>query len=406
MSSTDQSQQAIVEVFDPQKLDAAFYADPYPVFQALREHSPVHRCPDGSYFLTRHRDINRIYRDPKTFRSAKEAQFAPLFGDSPLFEHHTTSLVFSDPPLHTNVRKAIGDALAPRVVAAMEGDLIILVERLLNELEDKTSFDLIDDFASVIPIEVIGNLLNVARADRGPLREWSAAILGALELDSDAQALERGNRAVLDFVEFLRYLINERRTDLGGDDIITRLLRFESDDFRLSDKQVYHQCIFLLNAGHETTTNLIGNGVHALMINRSAWRQLNENLALIDSAVEEFLRFEAPVQLGNRITIKAVDIDGISIPGGTTLTLSIGGANRDPTVFSNPDQLDITRSPNPHLAFGGGIHACAGMAVARLEARTAIGRFLQRFPKLQLDGEPERAQRARFRGFTRLPVRV
>ena len=172
---------------------------PIQCFRPCRNTRRSIAAPMAANFLTRHRDIIRIYRDPKTFSSAKEAQFAPLFGDSPLFEHHTTSLVFSDPPLHTNVRKAIGDALAPRVVAAMEGDLIILVERLLNELEDKASFDFIDDFASVIPIEVIGNLLNVARADRGPLREWSAAILGALELDSDAQALERGNSAVPGF---------------------------------------------------------------------------------------------------------------------------------------------------------------------------------------------------------------
>ncbi len=406
MSSTDKSQRMIVEAFDPQNLDAEFYANPYRAFRALREHSPVHRCPDGSYFLTRHSDINRIYRDPKTFSSAKEAQFAPLFGDSPLFEHHTTSLVFNDPPLHTNVRKAIGDALAPRVVAAMEGDLINLVEQLLDNLEDKTRFDLIDDFASVIPIEVIGNLLNVARVDRAPLRGWSAAILGALEFGSDVAVLEHGNQAVLEFVEFLRDLIDQRRADLGGDDIITRLLRFESENFRLSDQQVYHQCIFLLNAGHETTTNLIGNGVHALMMNPPVLQQLTENLGLIDTAVEEFLRVEAPVQLGNRITTKAVDFDGTSIPDGTTLTLSIGGANRDPAVFADPDVLDITRSPNPHLAFGGGIHACAGMAVARLEARTAIARLLRRFPTLQLAGDPERAQRARFRGFTQLPVRV
>jgi len=406
MPTADQSQQAIVELFDPRSFDAAFYADPYPTFHALREHSPVHRCPDGTYFFTRHHDLNRIYRDPKTFSSAKEAQFKPLFGDSPLFEHHTTSLVFNDPPLHTNVRKAIGDALAPRVVAAMEGDLVILVDKLLDGLEGKTTLDLMDDFASVIPIEVIGNLLNIARADRGPLREWSAAILSALEFGLDQSIRDRGNRAVVEFVEFLDDLIKVRRADLTGDDIITRLLRFESGGFKLSERQVHHQCIFLLNAGHETTTNLIGNGVHALMSNPAARRQLIENFELIDGAVEEFLRFEAPVQLGNRITTKAVEFDDISIPAGTTLTLCIGAANRDPAVFADPDKFDITRSPNPHLAFAGGIHACAGMAVARMEARIAIARLLRRFPELRLDGDPVRAQRARFRGFNQLPMRI
>ena len=225
--------------------------------------------------------------------------------------------MFNDPPLHTNVRKAIGDALAPRVVAAMEQDLVGLVDDLLNNLEGKQEFDLMDDFASVIPIEVIGNLLNIERADRGPLRAWSAAILGALEFGLDEKILKEGNRAVEEFVEFLRGLIAARRNDLSGADIITRLLRFESDGFQLSDKQIYHQCIFLLNAGHETTTNLIGNGVHALMVHPTTRRQLSDNFDLIDGAVEEFLRFESPVQLGNRITTKAVEFDSVMIPAGT-----------------------------------------------------------------------------------------
>lgn len=396
----------LLATFNPRQLSAAFYDNPYPTFHALRHYAPLHRCPDDTVFVTRHADLNRIYRDPKTFSSAKEAQFKPLFGDGPLYHHHTTSLVFSDPPLHTNVRKAIGNALAPRVVAGMEPGLVRLVDGLLDNIADKRSFNMMDDFASVIPIEVIGNLLNVARDDRGPLRAWSAAILGALEFGVDAQMLADGNRAVGEFVDFLSDLIASRRADLAGDDIITRLLKWESDDFRLSDHQIYHQCIFLLNAGHETTTNLIGNGIHALLQHPGELQRLRDHPGLIDSAVEEFLRFEAPVQLGNRITTKPALFDGVEYGTGTTFTLAIGAANRDPAVFPNPDDLDISRAPNPHLAFGGGIHACAGMAVARLEAQIAIGRLLQRFPALQPDGEPVRAQRARFRGFTSLPLRV
>jgi len=406
VATQETSEQELVAAFDPRDLDDRFYADPYPMFHALRRHSPVHPCPDGTYFLTRHQDLNRIYRDPKTFSSAKDAQFKPLFGDSPLFEHHTTSLVFNDPPLHTSVRKAIGNALAPRVVAAMENDLVRLVDALLDDIESRQHFDLMDDFASVIPIEVIGNLLDVARADRAPLRGWSAAILGALEFDLDEQRLNDGNRAVREFVAFLSDLIAERRSRLHGDDIISRLIRFETNGFRLSDRQIYHQCIFLLNAGHETTTNLIGNSIVALLAAPAARRDLIADPGLIDSAVEEFLRFEAPVQLGNRTTTKAVTFDDLALPAGTTLTLCIGGANRDPAVFDRPDVLDIRRTPNPHLAFGGGIHACAGMAVARLEAKIAIARLLRRFPDLCFDGTPVRAARARFRGFTQLPMRI
>lgn len=396
----------LVQAFDPRHLGADFYDNPYPTYHALRHHAPLYRCPDDTVFVTRHRDLNRIYRDPKTFSSAKEAQFKPLFGDSPLFHHHTTSLVFSDPPLHTNVRKAIGDALAPRVVAGMAPALVELVDGLLDEIADKRAFDMMDDYASVIPIEVIGNLLNVAREDRGPLRAWSAAILGALEFGVDARVLDEGNRAVEEFVAFLSGLIAARRASLDGDDIITRLLKWESGDFRLSEHQIYHQCIFLLNAGHETTTNLIGNGVHALLHDPAEARQLRNHPDAIDSAVEEFLRFEAPVQLGNRITTRAVTFDDVEYAAGTTFTLAIGAANRDPDVFERPDVLDLTRSPNPHLAFGGGIHACAGMAVARLEAKIAIGRLLARFPGLRPDGVPVRARRARFRGFSSLPLHI
>ena len=406
MLKNQKQKKHLVDTFDPRKPDPAFYEDPYPTFAALREISPVHRCPDGSYFLTQHHDLNRIYRDPKTFSSAKETQFKPLFGDSPLYEHHTTSLVFNDPPLHTHVRKAIGDALAPKIIATMEHDLAVLINDLTDALQEKKRFDLMEDYASVIPIEVIGNLLNIKRADRKPLRRWSAAILGALEFAQNEEVRREGNQAVSDFVHFLQILIAQRRGDLSRDDIITRLLRWESNDFKLSERQIYHQCIFLLNAGHETTTNLIGSGVYALLTHPAARDQLGENWSLIDSAVEEFLRFDAPVQLGNRITTRAVDFDDVHIAAGTTLTLCIGGANRDPAAFPNPNVLDISRVPNPHLAFAGGIHTCAGMAVARLEARIAITGLLGKFPALRLDGNPERAQRARFRGFTSLPVQL
>ncbi|MFT4563180.1 MAG: cytochrome P450 [Gammaproteobacteria bacterium] len=405
-ANTSRSDKQLVESFDLRELDADFYADPYRIFRALRERSPIHRCPDGTVFLTRHRDLVRVYRDPKTFSSAKQAQFKPLFGDSSLYEHHTTSLVFNDPPLHTNVRKAIGDALAPRVIANMEQDLVGLVDRLIENLVGKSHFDLMDDFACVIPIEVIGNLLNIDQADRGPLRAWSAAILGALEFGTDERRLNEGNAAVDEFVEFLKQLINTRRCNLSGDDIITRLIRWESNEFKLSEKQIYHQCIFLLNAGHETTTNLIGNAVHALLADPSAHQQLCEDMALIDLAVEEFLRYDPPVQLGNRITTTDVEFDDIQIPAGTTLTLCIGGANRDPDVFTDPDQLNISRTVNPQLAFAGGIHACAGMAVARLEARVALEKLLKKFPNLERAGPGVRAQRARFRGFTSLPMRL
>ncbi len=397
---------ASIAEFDPRHLSAAFYDDPYPLLHTLRATAPVFRCPDGTYFVTRHATLDQIYRDPRTFSSDKQRQFRPVFGDSPLYEHHTTSLVFNDPPLHTRVRKAVGDALSPRAVAAMAASVETLVDGLLDALTDHDHFDLIDEFASVIPVEVIGNLLRVPREERGPLRAWSASILGALEFGVDAHGLAAGNRAVGEFVAYLEGLIADRRRNPSNahDDVLSRLIQWEANGERLSPQQLYHQCIFLLNAGHETTTNLIGNGVHALLLHPAQRTALAANPALMDSAIEEFLRYDAPVQLGNRVTTAPVEIDGVALPAGTTLTLCIGAANRDPVVFRDPDALDLSRSPNPHLAFGGGIHTCAGLHVARLEARIAIGRLLARLPGLGLAGTPERGQRARFRGFNHLPL--
>ena len=395
-----------VERFDPRQLPTAFYADPYPTYHDLRRTAPVFRCPDGTFFLTAHADLDRVYRDPRTFSSDKQQQFRPVFGDSPLYEHHTTSLVFNDPPLHTHVRKAVGDALSPRAVAAMTPALEALVDGLIDALPSAGAFDLVDDFASVIPVEVIGNLLRIPHAERGPLRGWSAAILGALEFGVTDATRAAGNQAVTAFVDYLRALIAERRRQLSSadDDVLSRLLQWESNGERLSEHQLYHQCIFLLNAGHETTTNLIGNSVHAVLNTPSAHAALLANPALTDTAIEEFLRYDAPVQLGNRLTTTTVEIHGVTIPAGSTLTLCVGAANRDPAVFESPDALKLDRRPNPQLAFGGGIHTCAGLHVARLEARIALTQLFSRLPRLALAGTPERAQRARFRGFTHLPV--
>ncbi len=397
-----------VASFDPNNLPDSFYDDPYPLYHALRSQDPLHRCPDGSYFLTRHADLRRVYRDPHTFSSDKTRQFKPMFGDSLLYEHHTTSLVFNDPPLHTHVRKAIGDALSQRTVVAMEQPLRKLVDRLLEEVEEKREIDFMDDFASVIPVEVIGNLLRIPREDRGRLRRWAAAILGALEFNLPPEKFDLGNTCVAEFLEYLQELVADRRNNLSDDDddILSRLIRWESEGFKLSDKQLYHQCIFLLNAGHETTTNLMGNGLYTLLTHPDQLQLFRDKPDLTASAIEEFLRFESPVQLGNREVKTQVEIGGETFEPGAMLTLCIGAANRDPDAYPEPDRLDITRNPRDHLAFGGGIHLCAGLNVARLEARIALPAILNRFPKLRLSGEPKRDRRARFRGLVSLPVSV
>ena len=394
--------------FDLAHLPEDYYVDPYPCYRALREHAPVKQMRDGSWFLTRYDDILPVYRDPKTWSSDKKREFGPKYGPSPLLTHHTTSLVFNDPPLHTRVRRAIVGALSQRHIAAMEPALVALVDRLLERIAGSRRVDLIDDYAGAIPVEIIGNLLGVPHAQRGPLRGWSLAILGALEPVLTPARADAGNRAVVEMSAYLKTLIDERRAHPRDayTDVLTRLIEGDADGERLTDTELVHQCIFLLNAGHETTTNLIGNALHALTQWPDQRARLLHDPALIETAVEEFLRFDSSNQLGNRISTRSVRVGDVDMPAGSRVTLCIGAANRDPDQFHDPDRLDVGRTPNRHLAFGFGIHTCAGLNLARLEGRVAIGRFLARFPGYAQDGAPTRGGRARFRGFLALPAVV
>jgi cytochrome P450 len=396
---------AIAAGFDLAALPEGFHADPYPVYHALRMHAPVHRTASACV-LTRHADLEAVYKDTITFSSDKQREFGPKYGDSPLYEHHTTSLVFNDPPLHTRVRRIMAGALTARAIAGMERPVTELVDRLLEQMATKEQVDLIEDFAAAIPVEVIGNLLGVPRAERGPLRAWSLAILGALEPVLTPAQHALGNRAVTEFVDYLRRLVADRRARPGDpdEDVLTRLILGESEGWRLTETELLQNCIFILNAGHETTTNLIGNGLFAL----TEWPEERERLirepGLIKTAIDEFLRFESSNQLGNRITTRATQIGGVDMPAHTPVTLCIGAANRDPERFAFPDRLDLGRQPNRHLAFASGPHLCVGMNVARLEGRIAMARFLARFPRYRLAGAPTRGGRVRFRGFLSIPV--
>jgi len=394
--------------FELRNLPPAYYTDPFPYYHALRIHAPVKRQLDGSYLLTRYADILAVYKDPITFSSDKKAEFGPKYGDTPLYEHHTSSLVFNDPPLHTRVRSLILGALTPRAIEGMEPGLVALVDGLLDRLQEKGTVDLVRDFAAAIPVEIIGNLLAIPRGERGALRDWSLAILSALEPHLPPEAHERGNRAVREFLAFLDSLVAERRVHPGDPerDVLTRLMQGKTMGEALSRTELLHNCIFLLNAGHETTTNLIANALHALTQWPGERARLLAHPELINTAVEEFLRFESSNQLGNRIAARDTTVGGVEMLTGTQITLCIGAANRDPAQFPEPDRLDIGRSPNRHLAFGSGPHQCAGMHLARLEGRVAVSRLLARFPAFALAGEPLRAARARFRGFLSLPCHM
>jgi cytochrome P450 len=406
MDSRDDARELALH-FDLARAGPEFIGNPYPVLAALREHDPVHPMPGGGVLLTRYEDVLTVYRDARA-SSDKKAEFLPKFGRSPLYEHHTSSLVFSDPPLHTRVRRLIMGALNQRAIARMEAEVEHLVDGLLEQLAARREFDFIEAYAAQIPVEVIGNLLAVPRAERGPLRAWSLAILSGLEPAPSAAVLEAGNRAVSEFIDYLRDLVAGRRRNPGDaeTDVLTRLIVGEQDGGRLSEAELLHNCIFMLNAGHETTTNMLGNGLWLLLSHPQALAQLREDPGRVPGAIEEILRYEGPIQLNNRRLSAPMTLGGRPLAAGTSITISIGGANRDPAQFPDAERFDVARRPNRHLAFGQGEHACAGMNVARMEGRVALGRLLARFPGIEPAGTPQRDMRVRFRGFRSLPVRL
>ena len=400
--------------FDLKHLEPRFLEDPFPLYHALREHDPVHRMPDGSYFLSRYEDCVAVYRDTHIWSSDKRVDFRPNLAESLLYEHHTTSLVFNDPPYHTRVRKLLAPAFTPRALRALQPRVEVLVDRLLDEAAARGTIDLIDDFASAVPVQLIGDMLGVPQDERGPLRGWSLAILSALEPVLSTQQFDRGVDAVGEFKTYLTDLIARRLAEGRREEseILSTLITASAFDpanaaqERLSEIELLHNCIFLLNAGHETTTNLIGNGIDLLLRHPTALAELRAEPSLIDRAIEEFLRMESSNQLGNRRAAEDVVLGGIVMAKDTYVHIGIGAANRDPAQFPDPDRLDLRREPNRHLAFGTGIHACAGMSLARMEGQVAIGKFVRRFGRIEQAGTPVRGGRARFRGFLHYPVRV
>lgn len=398
----------VARAFDLKKIGPDFIANPYPVYNALREHNPVAAMPGGNYFVSGYDDCIAVYKDAKLFSSDKRAEFRPKFGDGLLYQHHTTSLIFNDPPLHTRVRKIIAGALNARAVADMEAPMIALTDQLLDRIAASGEADLIADLAAAVPIEVIGNLLAIPHAERHPLRDWSLAILGALEPSPGPDLLVAGETAVAEFLDYLRILVADRRKRPGDParDVLTRLIQGEQGGEQLTEIELLQNVIFILNAGHETTTNLIGNGLYALLEWPAEKARLIAEPSLINGAVEEFLRFESPVQIGNRVVTSDTTVGGVAMPAGTFITIGIAAANRDPSEFRDPDRLDVGRTHNRHVAFASGVHFCVGLNIARMEGRIAIGRFLARFPNYRLNGAATRGGRARFRGFLSIPVSI
>jgi len=252
-------------------------------------------------------------------------------------------------------------------------------------------------------------MLGVHPERRPLLRDYSVKILGALDPVISEAALQAGNAAVEEFGAYLAELIAERRRhpEAGGQgEVLAALIFGEAEGERLGEEELIQNCIFLLNAGHETTANLTANAICLLMDHPEERRRLLDDPGLIDRCIDECLRYDSPVQLGNRKATEAIEMGGVAIPAGSFLHLAIGGANRDPAVFDDAERFDIARTPNPHHAFAGGKHICLGATLSKIEGRIAVGKFIRRFPNLRFGGLRERLLRARFRGYARVPVSI
>lgn len=394
--------------FDLNTIGMDFIDNPYPTLAKLRRESPVHYNSDGSVFLTRYQDCLEVYRS-RDMLSDKTEYFGEKFGQCPLLEHHTTSLIFNDPPYHTVVRKLISGAFTPRKLREMEQLIHRIVDQLLDNIAELDEIDMVADFGMVLPAEIISFMLGIPDEYRRKLRSYSISILGALDPVVSDQGMQEGNQAVSEFSEILNDLINHRRIHPDGaqqGEVLESLIFGHHEGRVLTQDELIQNCIFILNAGHETTTSLVSNSVGLFLNNPTQYRLLVEDPDLITTAVEECLRVESPLQIGNRQAGEDIDLGHRRIKKGTYIHTSIAGANRDPTAFDVPDTFDITRRPNKHIAFITGIHVCLGATLARMEGRIALGKLFQRFPKMAANGMAARLPLARFRGFTRLPVKL
>ena len=398
----------IARDFDLNAISPSFIENPYPTLDMLRQESPVHENPDGSVYLTRYQDCLAVYRS-RDMLSDKTEAFGEKFGKCPLLEHHTTSLIFNDPPYHTVVRKLISGAFTPRKLREMEALIETIVDDLLDTIAEQNTIDMVADFGTILPTEIISFMLGIPKEFRQKLRGYSISILGALDPVVSNERMHAGNQAVSEFSEILNDLINFRRENPDSaqqGEVLESLIFGEHEGRKLDQKELIQNCIFLLNAGHETTTSLVSNSVSLFLDHPEQHRKLLDDPSLIEGAVEECLRVESPLQIGNRQAATDFTFGDHRISKGTYIHTSIAGANRDPSVFADPHKFDIERKNNKHIAFITGIHVCLGATLARMEGRIALGKLLTRFSNMQLDGDAERLPLARFRGFTRLPVKL
>ncbi|MFZ5813962.1 MAG: cytochrome P450 [Bacillota bacterium] len=393
---------------DPRSVE--FAQNPYPTYAWLRREEPVYYIePLKLYWVTRYADVSQVLTDPRFGkRNPTAPQMPPLPPEYQKLAEIPPSLILQDPPDHTRLRGLVSKAFTPKAVERLRGRIEAIAHELLDRVQGEGRMDLVADFAFPLPATVIAEMLGVPRDNLPRFHQWSRDFIRSGDA-SQAHlpgVREAGLKAQVEMAYFFEELARQRRA-APEDDMISALVQVEEQGERLSMGELVSTCILLLIAGHETTTNLIGNGVLTLLTHPEQLGWLRAHPEAMGTAVEELLRYESPVQRFGRFVQEDLELGGRELKRGAHVSVLFASANRDEAVFANPDELDLTRDPNPHLAFGKGIHFCLGAPLARIEGPVALRVLLERMPNLRLDPDSayEWAPQTLVRGLRRLPVR-
>jgi cytochrome P450 len=387
--------------------DPDVVADPYPSFARARTRAPVQWHEGlGLWLAFTHAESNAVLRDRRLGRIWRDREPAERFGSFNLV--HRNALLEMEPPDHTRLRRLVSAAFARGHVERLRPWVQRLAGELVDGLVERSGgtepVDVLSGMAEELPVAVIAELLGVPEADRPLLRPWSNAIVKMYEYGRTAAVEDAAERAADQFVTYLRELAAERRRT-PGEDLLSHLVGVrDSDGDRLTEDELVTTCILLLNAGHEATVNVSGNGLLALLEDPDQLARLRDDPGLLSTAVEEFMRFDSPLQLFERTATTDVQVGGVTVREGQKVAALLGAANRDPAVFPDPDRFDVGRTDNPHITFGAGVHFCIGAPLARVELQASFGALLERTSRLELGGEPVRRPEFVIRGLAELPV--
>ncbi len=409
MSTSQEAQPAIVSPALREAMAPGNINDPYPIYKRYRETEPIHRAEPGLWTLTRYHDILSVLRDDRSSADPRSSNvFDQVAADRneprPIRDIAGRVLLFTDPPDHTRLRTLVNKAFTPRTVERLRQHVTEIVGRILDDVADRGEMDVIEDLAYPLPAEVICELMGVPVSDRDTFRGWSGDVAPILDASADIETLNKAIGVAANFGLYFMQLIPQRK-EAPGDDLLSALIAAEEKDDQLAPEELIGLCVLIFIAGHETTQNLIGNGLYALLRHPDQLELLRAEPARARDAVEELLRYDSPVQLTARSTLADMEVAGVTIPKGEQILMLLGAGNRDPAAFDDPERLDITRQKTSVLSFGAGAHFCLGAGLARLEGQIVFNALLERFGTIELVEKPENRPTQTLRGLRSLKVR-